>query len=321
MAGFIRRTVADKYSRIGAIDIGTNTVLYSLFDVLDGENIAEIHFERHSPRIGEHLKSSRRPMITEESYRKLLAILRKHLAHSRRHKAEAVVIGATNPFRVARNGREIQKRLQAELGPAIGILSSEREAYLSFLGAVGRLRGSQKALVVDMGGGSTELVAYQGKKRLAFVSMPEGAVSLTEKFKAASRVKREDFDEFFAYLGSYTSMLKPFRRYINYPVTVVGGTASALAYLRDRAFFETGGEAQVSLEEIAVMANMLAGLTTACRRKLLDFDKKRAEVIFAGAFALWFLFKHLELPGARLTHRGLRHGLALDFLSGRRFPA
>ena len=299
-----------------AIDIGTNSVLYSLFEIKSGTAINEIHFERHSPRIGGNLKGRSAPRISEESYRRLLAILSRHVRHARRSSAEKILIAATNPLRLAQNGRDIRRRLEENLAVPVTILSPQREAHLSFLGAVGTLRSRQKAMIIDLGGGSTELVAYGGEKRLDFVSLPEGAVSLTEKLGIGGQVNKDKFIGFEKELNCYRSRIAGMRPFARSGVILVGGTSSALANLKNPDFLTTKEDTVLSIDELNLIIQILARLNLSGRRKLLAFDKKRAEIIFAGAFWLSYLFKILGLRQALATPRGLRHGMVLYHLAG-----
>jgi exopolyphosphatase/guanosine-5'-triphosphate,3'-diphosphate pyrophosphatase len=309
----------DKMKTIASIDIGTNSVLYSLFEVRRKTKIDEIHFERHSPRIGGKLKGRRR--ITDESYDTLRRILQRQVKHAVRNGAEEVLIAATNPLRLAENGREVKKRLETDLNCRVAILSANREAYLSFVGAVGRLESNRTAVVIDLGGGSTELVVYRGSKRLAFVSLPDGAVSLTERFDAIGKVSPENFPKFDNYLSRYDKKILTILPYLKHPITLVGGTSAALAFLKDRDIHRLRKRVIITADEIELFTSLLSELNLPCRRRLLTVDKKRAEIIFAGSFWLGYLFKILKIHKATATPRGLRHGMVVEYLARQLFTA
>jgi exopolyphosphatase / guanosine-5'-triphosphate,3'-diphosphate pyrophosphatase len=303
--------------KIAAIDIGTNSVLYSLFDIKSGPRLKEIYFARESPRLGGELYGKQTLIISPARYRTLVAVLRRFVRHARKEKAAAVLLAATNPLRRAANGKEIRLQLEKDLGQKVSVLSSAKEAYLSFLGAVGTLREDQTAVVIDMGGGSTELVVYRGAKRQAFLSVPEGAVSLTERFGTAWCADAARFPEYELYLSRYNKRIRVISPNADAPVFLVGGTSSALGYLKAGERFFLTGRIDLTEPNLAEFVYMLAAKSLAERRRLLVDDPKRAEIIFAGAFWLWHLYKTLPLVKARATSRGLRHGMALDFLTRR----
>jgi exopolyphosphatase/guanosine-5'-triphosphate,3'-diphosphate pyrophosphatase len=307
--------------KIASIDIGTNSVLYSLFEVRGRDKIREAYFERHSPRIGRHLSGRKKPVISKEAYADLKKILVRHIGHAIRNDAQDIVIAATSPLRLARNGRQIRKQLQRELGHRVTILSPEREAYLSFLGGVGRLPKSRSATMIDMGGGSTEFLVYRGSTRQAFLSIPEGAVSLTEKFDSQSKVNADDFPSFERILLKYGKRIDLIEPRLQGPVYLVGGTSTALASLKDKSILAKRKGVVLTRKDVDRFVNRLGGMSLTGRRRLLTIDKKRAEIIFAGAFWYRHLFKVLDIKSAHATPWGLRHGMALDFLEREVFPA
>ncbi len=298
---------------IAAIDIGTNSVLYSLF-ALQNKILNEIHFERHSPRIGSRLKGATRPRINDDSYNNLLKILSRIIRHAKENKTDDFLIAATNPLRLAQNGPAVRKRLESDLGLPVEILTSAREARLSFLGAVGKLRPNQTATVIDLGGGSTEFVDFRGDRRRLFVSLPEGAVSLTERFDSVGSVTLDRFAEFENYLSRYRPRIMRLKPYLKYGLTLVGGTTSALAQMKNPKFLTDRKKTTLHQSDINLLVKTLAPLNTACRRRLLETDKKRAEIIFAGAFWLGYLFNILDIKKGEATPRGLRHGLVAEHL-------
>lgn len=305
--------------KIAAIDIGTNSVLYSVFEVVRKQHLREVCFRRESPRVGSKLQIGGKANISNQSFDSLLKVLQGYLRHASGNNVQRVLIAATNPLRKADNGREVRDRLRDSLGLKVVILSPSEEARLSFLGAVGRLPKKKTAVAIDMGGGSTELVAYCGDKRKAFVSIPEGAVSLTDRFKTARFADVSRFTDYSAYLSQYNKQIATITPYLNSPVFLVGGTTSALAYIKAGERFFTGRGLAISLLEVEKFPFGLALMNLADRRSLLPDDKKRGEIIFAGAFWLWHLFKIAGLKKGIATPRGLRHGLALEYLANAEF--
>jgi exopolyphosphatase / guanosine-5'-triphosphate,3'-diphosphate pyrophosphatase len=306
---------------IAAIDIGTNTVLYSLFSVSGKGSLKELYFRRDMPRLGSRLAGGRRSRIAGESYRLLSRILGGNIAHARKNGAEHILIAATNPLRLAVNGPAVRKRLQADLKCPVEIVSPVREGYLSFLGAAGRPDSGLPALVIDLGGGSTEFIAYRGGGRRLFHSLPEGAVSLTERFETEGKIDSVDFPVYERYLGQYDGKLKAIKPYAASGVVLVGGTSSTLALLKDDGFVGRSNGLILTRKEIDRFTRLWTETSLTGRRRLLGPERKRAEVIFAGTFWLRYLYKALALGKARATPRGLRHGLALDFLKHGPFRA
>ncbi|MEZ5358336.1 MAG: hypothetical protein R3F48_05850 [Candidatus Zixiibacteriota bacterium] len=300
--------------KIASVDIGTNSVLYSLFEASGASKLRDVYFERHSPRIGSKLKGAKRQAISKESYAHLLKIMRRIVSHAEKNSADAILVAATNPLRIAANGKDVKENLEWDLGIPVEILTSEREADLSFLGAVGPLKKDKEAMIIDLGGGSTEFVIYRGARRRVFESLPEGAVSLTEVFDSAGKIDASRFGDYLKYLDRYTKTAKSIAKKVRCPITLVGGTSSTLGWLLDKEIMSKPRGVALSRKNLALLVDILGGLNLSCRRELLAIDKKRAEIIFAGAFWLLYLFNTMEIGKAQASPRGLRHGLALDFL-------
>ncbi len=299
---------------IASVDIGTNSVLYSLFEISGKSKLNEIHFERNSPRIGSQLKGAKKPRITKESYTSLLKILKRVVKHAEKNQADSILVAATNPLRIAQNGKEVKQNLEWDLGIPIEILTPDKEAELSFLGAAGPLSGTKEAMIIDLGGGSTEFVVYRGKKRKSFVSLPEGAVSLTEQFGTTNSIDKTKYEDYTVCLDRYKKQVLKIAKFTSGPITLVGGTSSVLAWLLDNDFHTNKAGKIVTRNDLRFLVDILAGLDLNCRKKLLTIDKKRAEIIFAGAFWLLYLFNTIEIRKAKASPRGLRHGMALEFV-------
>jgi exopolyphosphatase/guanosine-5'-triphosphate,3'-diphosphate pyrophosphatase len=306
---------------LAAIDIGTNTVLYSLFAVGRMGRLNEIHFERQTPRIGARLAGGKRPRISQESYEIVRRILKRQTAHALAHGAAQVLIAATNPLRLATNGRMVAKRLQADLGYPVEIVSPVREGYLSFLGATGGFTSDRTTLVIDLGGGSTEFIACRGGERRLFYSLPDGAVSLTERFGSEGTVDPADFPSYETYLKRYDRRLAAIRPHAAEGTILVGGTSSTLGLLKNDRFLNRANGTLLTRDDVDRFVRLWSVTSLSGRRRLLGPERKRAEVIFAGTFWLRSVYKALSLDTARATPRGLRHGLALDFLAGGGFRA
>ncbi len=296
--------------KIATIDIGTNSVLYSLFEVDQDGTLNEVYFTRSFPRIGANLKSRVKPLISEKSFQELKKILKKATSHAQKHNADEIIIAATNPLRLAQNGLRIRDRLQETLGCQIQILSSKKEAELSFLGAVGRLRKNQSATIIDLGGGSTELICYRGDELVAFTSIPEGAVSLTDRFGITGPITKEQLSFFEKQLSGYKRKIRRFVSNSAGRTVLVGGTSSCLAMIKDDSIFTRQAVVSLVREELELLVTILSGQSNADRRKLCRLDQKRAEIIFAGAFWLDWLYKVMDIKKAEATSAGLRHGLA-----------
>ncbi len=165
---------------IASIDIGTNTVLLLIAEIdLKDKKIKSILNVQQIPRIGQGLKKGK--PISKEKILSLLQILNVYNLKIKSYKCEQILVTATNAFRIASNSQEIISLIKSEFGFDTKIVSGEDEALLSFMGAFSN-QSNKEILMIDIGGGSTELTFGSNDKILFNKSFNIGVVSGTENF-------------------------------------------------------------------------------------------------------------------------------------------
>ena len=165
--------------RLCAIDVGTNTVMSVVADVADGR-LTVVADEERFARLGQGVDASGR--LAPEAMDRVLDRLGAAVATAERLGAERVVIGATSASRDAANVGDLQDRVRRELGLDYRVISGAQEAEASFRGALALLPAFDAALVVDIGGGSTEVA--RGTRAAGVTdrqSVDVGSVRLTER--------------------------------------------------------------------------------------------------------------------------------------------
>ena len=289
--------------RICAIDVGTNTVMSVVADVAGGrlEILAD---EERFARLGQGVDASGR--LAPEAMDRVVDRLAGALATADRLGAERVVVGATSASRDASNVGELQARVRAELGLDYRVISGAQEASASFRGALALLPDLDAALVVDIGGGSTE--AALGTRHGGVgsrQSVDVGSVRLTERHFSArppspEAVGRAQADAAAAYAAV------AFERPDDVPLVATGSVGRLVARLAE-------AEREVPLQAVEAWRDRLLALTP-------DQALAVAPDVLAGredvaAAALLLLAAALVRFGADAyvpTAGGLRHGLALE---------
>ncbi len=163
--------------KLAAIDIGTNTLLMLVAEVSADGSIRVIDDFHEIARLGENLGQTCK--ISDLAEERAAAILDRYLRRCDELGVDEIKVCATSALREAQNGPEVKSRLEKSIGCEIGLISGEREAELSFLGAVDT---KESAIVVDIGGGSTEIIYGHSGRYIDRRSFPIGAVKLTERF-------------------------------------------------------------------------------------------------------------------------------------------
>jgi exopolyphosphatase/guanosine-5'-triphosphate,3'-diphosphate pyrophosphatase len=311
--------------RRASIDLGTNTCL--LLVVEQGPSgFRVLHDESNVVRLGQGVAGS--GMLQGEAMERTLECLARYVEILRSHqiRPQEVIAVGTAQARDARNASEYFDRIERKLGLRFKVLSGEEEARATFLGA--RLDGmdSRRMAVMDIGGGSTEIVAMPDPASGIFgTSLGVGAVKITERFFHSDPVTDAEFWAAEDAINQSLQSLKAWRIELRKrlsahsgagPVFVaVAGTAVTMAMLQTATRdFEaaridglriTRGDAHRWVEE-------LKWRTIHERKALPGMEPKRADVILAGALIFWRVMEELDFQEAVISTRGLRFGVLED---------
>ncbi|HKP96772.1 MAG TPA: hypothetical protein VJ385_13525 [Fibrobacteria bacterium] len=296
--------------RFASVDIGTNSALLLIAERRDGP-LQPVSQRIAVPRVGRDLSATGR--ISDESFRALAEVLHAFLAEIAVHRARLVGAVATQAFRVAANGPELLAEASRILGCEARIIAGPEESRLGYLAVADRharaAGGAEAGLaVIDIGGGSTEV-----SRKAGGVSIPIGAVALMEacgQDAAACRARAAA-----AFAGRFPD------RDPRADLVAVGGTATALALLELKlpAFDPAAIEGlEIGRARVAAAVGLLAGLPIEARARLPGMEKNRADILMPGLCILESLLDALGADRFRVSDRGIRYGIIVDWLDNGR---
>jgi exopolyphosphatase/guanosine-5'-triphosphate,3'-diphosphate pyrophosphatase len=285
--------------RVGVVDLGTNSTRLLVADVDDG-HVDEVERRTDITRLGEGVDKRRKLLPVP------IARVRNVLAEYRRgldaQGAERVLAIGTSAIRDAENGEAFLGEVEWSYGFKARLLSGDEEAELTARGVANGRRLDEDTLVLDIGGGSTELIT--AAKRL---SLDIGSVRLTERFLASDPPTREELNACAAAVREALPELEP-KHAIG-----VAGTITTLAAL------ELGGYDpeqvhgyQLTRDAVEAQLERLASLPLAERRELPGLEPERAPVIVAGAVIVDEVLRRYGLDELEVSERDLLHGAALE---------
>ncbi|MBN1210269.1 MAG: Ppx/GppA family phosphatase [Myxococcaceae bacterium] len=290
---------------LAAIDVGTNAVRLELARPDPDGALETLHQERDPIRPGEGVFAT--GAMPRETADRLLSTLRRYAALCRRHKARVRAV-ATSALREARNSEEIVRRVHEEAGLELEVVSGKEEARLICLGVLHRKPSGARSLLVDIGGGSTEVATATGEKPDNLWSLALGAVRLTEVFNAAKAVTPKQLRLMRSFVAEVVRKTLP-PKLPRLPKTALGSSGTINVVVS----FASGDSAgSASARQISHAVEALAEMPPERRRK--RFDPRRADIIVAGAVILEGVVKHLGVDAVTAVNRGLRDGLLVDLL-------
>jgi exopolyphosphatase / guanosine-5'-triphosphate,3'-diphosphate pyrophosphatase len=275
--------------RVAAVDLGTNTTRLLVADVVD-DDIRELHRETRITRLGEGVDARRRLLPAP------IARVRNVLTDYRRTLeelgAERTLLVATSAVRDAENGEAFLGEIEWSYGFATRLVSGDEEAALTRRG----VQPGHGTLVLDIGGGSTELLLDD-----FHTSLDIGSVRFTERYG-------EDVEALIAAARETLPHLEP-RDAIG-----VAGTVTTLAALDlglERYDRERVHGHRLSLAGARRQLERLAALPLEERRRVPALEPERAPVIVAGASIVVAVLEHFGLDAIEVSERDILDGIAL----------
>jgi len=303
--------------RVGAIDIGSNSVRLLVADVPpDGApgNLVTVARAGESCRLAKGLDETG---LVDGVMAERAAVLAGEFARRARSLgAGHTVAGATAALRRASNGADVAALIGARTGLPVRILTGEEESrlvYQAVLLGLGSGAGRNACIVFDLGGGSTEIVSGIGPEVGRWVSLPFGAVNLTERFIRSNPLNSNDME---ALDREIEQQLMHGCAYMpeSAPILAgVGGTVTVLASLDrevtayDPALIEGWTIKAPRLEALAVR---VLSSTTEDRDRWSLLGKGRSDIVVAGALVIRRIARRFRSAGLVCSTHGLRYGLA-----------
>lgn len=292
-----------------AVDIGSNSVRLKIAR-LTGRRLREVHEDREVTRLGEGVFRS--GFLSPDAMEETVKVLRRFHRAVQEAGAELVKVVATSALRDARNSRAFLEWVRSATGWNVEIISGLEEARLIHLGLVSNLRlNASPLLMADLGGGSCELTLSNRNHIRETVSLPLGAVRLTNEFLLQDPPRKSELRRLKGFVEKEIGRIA--HRIVRArpkAVIATSGTAASLAAVC-RALYTSKGSraATVSRTQMRRVAIMLSHLAVDERRKLSGVGPRRAEIIVAGAAVYAELLERCQLKGFRYSALGLRDGL------------
>jgi exopolyphosphatase/guanosine-5'-triphosphate,3'-diphosphate pyrophosphatase len=306
--------------RFAFIDIGTNTILCLIAELRDGGRFRVLDDLAEITRLGGAV--DRTGLISLEGEQRSSAVLRRYLDTCKTLGVEEVIAVGTSALRDARNSFEVRQRWRAELGLDVRVIAGDEEAGYSFLAVQKGLSLSGQLLVIDIGGGSTELIRGNESGVTQALSTNLGSVRLTERFLRSDPVSDEEIADMSGAIDRELDGLREHWLDLRAPSTWVGiaGTFTTLAAVEKqltRYSHSMVHGSNLTHPEVQRQVRLFQSKTLAERKTIPGLEPKRADVILAGAFLIDRMMMLFGVRQLIVSDQGVRYGLLYERL-GRR---
>jgi exopolyphosphatase / guanosine-5'-triphosphate,3'-diphosphate pyrophosphatase len=313
--------------KLAAIDIGSNSIHLVIVRAVKGQHPEIIDREKEMVRLG--AGTLREHRLSKKTIERAITTLRRFKKMAEHNGADPIIATATSAVRESRNSDQFIEQVRKEVGLDVQVLPGVEEARLIAM-AVSEVTdfNNRRALIIDIGGGSTEFIITGGGEPELMRSLRLGAVRLTEKFistdpvsteernllianiradftRAAAEIKNAGFDFVIGSSGTVLNMVNAVvQRHDPY------GSEEVSDY---EPFSQT-----VTLDQIEGLNRKLARMTVRERRRVPGIEKGRADIIVAGGLLLQCILSDLDAAEIASCDWSLREGVILNYLRRRR---
>lgn len=307
--------------RIGIIDLGSNTTRLIVMAYQPHLSFKLIDEVSETVRLAEGVGDDR--MLQPESMHRAIESLKMFHSFCKASGVQQIVPVATSALREAANQAEFLHLLQQETDLQLRILSGEEEAYYGYLGAVNSLPFTD-GVIIDIGGGSTEVTAVRGRAFSTASSQQAGIVRFTEHYVHSDPISKKDFRALERGAADIFEDLDWVKTGAGPMLIGLGGTVRNLARIdqkrRNYPLDRMHGYVftHQALEEIV---DLLRHSDIREREAIPGLNRDRADVILAGAVILYQLMQQGDFAELMVSGQGLREGLFFEhFLAGQEPP-
>ena len=300
---------------IASIDIGTNTVLLIVAEInTSNQTLTPLLNEYRMPRLGKNLESG--GTISNDRIEELFNILKEYQKIIDSHQTDVVLVSATNAFRIASNANEIIQQINVRFGFKVNIISGELESEYAFLGAVPPSAQEKLSLVIDIGGGSTELITGKNNNIEYRKSFQIGSVISTENYLKQSPPKTEELKNLDTALSN---IFREIENNLAPDVTfAVAGTPTTIScMIKDlKEFDESIVEgSSLGFSDLKQLSEELKLLTSnQIKQRFGNVMRGREDIILGGALILLKIMELLNISEVIVSAKGIRYGAIHKYL-------
>ncbi len=304
--------------RLAVIDIGTNSIHMVLAEIGKGFSYKIVDRIKEMARLGDGTFTSHR--LSQEAMDRGLTVLKRFSMLANNKGFDPILPIATSAVREAKNGGDFLKLVRKELGLRVRVITGEEEARLIYLGVRNSMDLTRfPAMIVDIGGGSVELMACT-PKRLKFVrTLKLGAIRLKDQFLKVDPPDKKTIQrmENLVVQTLKKSLSKKSLTQFNQLVATSGmvGNLTEIIYLaRTGRPLTQLDMATIELDEVREVERLLRTTDLQARLKIPGLDPRRVDTLYPGVLVLRLLMERIGVKQVRISEKAIREGVIYDFI-------
>lgn len=300
---------------IAIIDIGTNSMRMMISEVRDHKVLRKRKYI-NTTRMGQGINE--KGYIIPEAMKRNFKTLEEFIKKAKNQGSEKIIVFATSALRDAKNKDTFIKMVKDKLNQDIQVLSGKQEAEIGFIGVSGEASGKD-LLIVDIGGGSTELIL--GTKREGIedlISLDIGALRATEKYIHRDPIDRIEMETLKKEIGEiiYTE-IKKMDITVKRELVGIGGTITTLSAINqnmEEYDWKKVHKSKISLKDINTILERFILLPLEERKKIKGLQPKRADIIIAGTVILKIIMETIQIDSITVSESDNLEGMLYKYI-------
>ena len=305
---------------VAFLDIGTNSVRMLLARIDPNHSFSVISQQKEVVRLGEGEFRDRQ--LQPAAIRRAVLVCSQFVQMAHAHGAQEIVAVATSASREATNQAAFLRRLNREAHLDVRVISGKEEARLIYLGVASSINlGEKRALFIDIGGGSTEVIIGTQSQHDFLDSLKLGAIRLTSQFFQPNDVGAVP-ERLYQRIKQHvrTSAIRTLQQLKQWRTDIAVGSSGTICNLVEIAYRlihrrPWKRDDVLTLSDLQQITPRLCACTLEERVRLPGINPERADIIVAGAAILETIMEELNITEVRVSERGLREGLPIDYMS------
>ncbi|KID41064.1 Ppx/GppA phosphatase family protein [Fructilactobacillus fructivorans] len=297
------------------IDIGSNSVRMAIYCIDPDGSYHEIKRVKNDTRLSEGIGQNNILQIT--AMNRTISALRSFKSEYSKYKNVVVRAIATAAVRQAQNQKDFLKNVYKQLHIKVRVLTGKEEAYYDYLGISDRL-AVKDYLLMDVGGASVEIIHVRNQKCIHCVSVPIGAVKISEQFHLIDHITAANLFEAESYIAEVYSRIPWIKKPLHYPIVLIGGAARAIARINRRyqhlSHVDHIQNFQLTRKQVNVTVETFLNRNLAERQKINGLENDRADVIIGGSLCLTVMMNFIDSKRVIFSNGGVREGLINEYI-------
>ena len=290
------------------IDIGSNTIEVLVARCLP-DDLETIEHQSTLARLGESVNENGE--ISSDKLKTAVDAVRKYQELAKQRGAEQILALATEALREASNQQEFLDTIKREAGVEVQLISGSAEATLDYYGATYSPHIPAGAGVLDVGGGSTEIVTARPGHITWLTSIPIGSGAIHDRYLHSDPATYEEMEAARSYLTKYMQTLRIPER--PPALVVTGSSASSLLKLAQHAFKLDEQSQRMRYTDLSECVGLLSALPAQEVAKRFEQKLERARILAAGALIIQAAMQYLHIDEIHISSHGVREGVLLAY--------